>query len=77
MIDKLTTREQEVLVELAKDPHTYAAIQKRLGVSHITISRHISNMYDKTGTENRVQLLLWAFREAQVVVRRFPPLEEA
>jgi hypothetical protein len=35
------------------------------------VTTHLSTMYHKTGTENQVQLLRWAFREAQAIDRRF------
>ena len=61
----LTHREQEILVELAKGHDTVSVIADRLGFSSSAVTTHISNMCRKTGTKNKTQLLLWAFRTAR------------
>ncbi|MDH5377896.1 MAG: helix-turn-helix transcriptional regulator, partial [Gammaproteobacteria bacterium] len=53
---KLTTREKEV-AEAAIEGLANCSIAARLDVSEITIKKHMSRIFEKTGTRNRNQLI--------------------
>lgn len=72
MKPKLTMREQEVLVELAKGPANHAEVAERLGISRIALRGRLQDMRAKTGTESTVQLLLWGLRAAVPIATMFP-----
>jgi DNA-binding CsgD family transcriptional regulator len=52
--DPLTAREVEVLALVSAGDST-RAISRRLGISENTIKTHLTNVYRKTGSRNRVQ----------------------
>jgi DNA-binding CsgD family transcriptional regulator len=52
--EPLTRREQEVLALVANGEPT-SAISQRLGISENTIKSHLTSVYRKTGSRNRVQ----------------------
>jgi DNA-binding CsgD family transcriptional regulator len=52
---KLTKREKEVLYYLKKG-HTYKEIAEELFISINTINKHVKNIYQKTGVNNRASL---------------------
>lgn len=52
----LTRREREVLA-LARVRLTSNEIARRLGISSRTVEKHFANMYERTGTGNRWELL--------------------
>jgi DNA-binding CsgD family transcriptional regulator len=52
--DPLTPRELEVLALVAAGEPT-AAIAGRLGISENTVKGHLTHVYTKTGSRNRVQ----------------------
>lgn len=58
--DRLSRRELDVLALLASGK-TDAQIAAHLTISPRTVSTHISNMLNKTGFSNRIQLVVWAF----------------
>jgi DNA-binding NarL/FixJ family response regulator len=53
---ELTAREWEVL-ELLREGLSTRAIAERLGISAVTVRRHISAAHHKTGTHSRAELL--------------------
>lgn len=55
--NKLTERETEVFVLLANNVVSSADLGKELGVSHHTISNHLKNIFHKTNTGNKAELL--------------------
>jgi DNA-binding NarL/FixJ family response regulator len=57
----LTEREREVLIEIGLG-HANAEIAARLHMSEATVKSHISHLFDKLSTTNRVQLAIAAFR---------------
>ena len=61
----LTNREIEV-VRLVAEGRTDVEIGEALYISPRTVSTHISNMLNKTGTNNRVELTAWAIANAVV-----------
>lgn len=58
--DRLSRRELDVLALLTSGK-TDAQIAAHLTISPRTVSTHISNMLNKTGFSNRIQLVVWAF----------------
>lgn len=57
----LTTREQEVLTQLARGVNI-AAIGKALGISHHTVGDHVKNLYRKLNVSSRAEAALQARR---------------
>jgi len=57
----LTAREQEILSALV-DGSSNRDIAERLGVSEVTVKHHLNSIFDKCGTSNRVELVLFALR---------------
>ena len=55
----LTPRELEVVAAIV-DGLSNIAIGERLGISKETVKRHLSNIFDKTGAESRLQLSTFA-----------------
>ncbi|MCL2931364.1 MAG: helix-turn-helix transcriptional regulator [Trichodesmium sp. MAG_R03] len=55
----LSERELQVL-ELVADGLTNEKIAERLEISKRTVDNHISNIFSKTSTHNRVELVRWA-----------------
>jgi DNA-binding NarL/FixJ family response regulator len=64
-LDGLTEREREVLVEIGGG-HGNAAIAARLHMSEATVKSHVTHLFEKLGTTNRVQLAIAAFRAGLV-----------
>ncbi len=62
----LTQREVEVL-RLVAEGRTDAEVGEALYISHRTVSTHISNMLNKTGASNRVELTAWAIANEVVL----------
>lgn len=63
--DPLTPREQEV-VKLIAEGHTTDEIAGMLMISPHTVERHRSNVLDKLGLRNRVELARYAIRRGLV-----------
>ncbi|KMM17660.1 response regulator transcription factor [Synechococcus sp. GFB01] len=61
-VEALTSAEQRVLAELCRG-HSNKGIAASLVLSPRTVESHISNLLAKTGSANRIQLLLWALGE--------------
>jgi len=60
-LEKLTTREQEILGLIA-DGLSNQDIAQRLFISEYTVKTHISNMFRKLGLNDRVQAVLFALQ---------------
>jgi DNA-binding NarL/FixJ family response regulator len=60
-IDALTTREQEILAELAKG-RSNREIARALNVSEKTVKAHVSSVLAKLGVQDRTQAALLAVR---------------
>ena len=58
---KLTPREREVLYLVARGMNN-PEIGQRLYISLNTVARHMTNIFSKTGTANRVEAALYAER---------------
>ena len=62
---KLSEREVEIVEQLAKGL-TNQEIARVLSISKRTVDNHVSNIFNKTGTKNRVALLNWAMDHGKV-----------
>jgi DNA-binding NarL/FixJ family response regulator len=60
-LDALTSREREVLAELAKG-RSNREIARALGVSEKTVKAHVSSVLAKLGVQDRTQAALLAVR---------------
>jgi DNA-binding NarL/FixJ family response regulator len=56
---RLTTREREILRRVL-EADTNKGIAERLAVSEDTVKHHLTNIFDKTGASNRLELALFA-----------------
>jgi DNA-binding NarL/FixJ family response regulator len=63
--ETLSERELQVL-ELVAKGLTNEQIAKDLDISKRTVDNHISNILNKTNTENRVALVRWALQWGKV-----------
>jgi DNA-binding NarL/FixJ family response regulator len=63
-LDALTTREREVLAELAKG-RSNREIARALHVSEKTVKAHVSSVLAKLGVQDRTQAALFAVRHEQ------------
>jgi DNA-binding NarL/FixJ family response regulator len=66
---RLTRREAEIVVLLFNEGLPDRAIAERLSISPETVRRHMANIRDKTGADNRVEVILYA--------RQYPEILEA
>src|SRR6204780_382342 len=62
-LDALTTREREVLAELARG-RSNREIARALNVSEKTVKTHVSSVLGKLGVQDRTQAALFAVRHA-------------
>lgn len=57
----LTTRERELIIELAADPGAnYRKIAEKLNISEHTVRNHLTSIYGKLGVQNRLELFVYA-----------------
>jgi DNA-binding NarL/FixJ family response regulator len=61
----LSDRELQI-IELVATGLTNEKIAEQLEISKRTVDNHISNILNKTGTENRVALVRWALQWGKV-----------
>ena len=63
---KLTKREKEICYYLKKG-YTYKKIAETLFISINTVNKHVKNIYQKTGVNNRTVFASSAFRVAIII----------
>ena len=61
----LSTREIEI-IELVAEGLTNQEIAERLTISKRTVDNHVSNVFTKTRSKNRVALLNWAMDHGKI-----------
>ncbi len=61
----LSAREMEI-IELVANGLTNQEIAEKLTISKRTVDNHVSNMFTKTGSKNRVALLNWAMDHGKI-----------
>ena len=61
---RLSDKEQAVLLALIACPEGNEAMAERLNMTRGGVGLHLTNLYQKTGTTNKIQLLRWALSEA-------------
>ena len=61
----LSAREIEI-IELVAEGLTNQEIADRLTISKRTVDNHVSNVFTKTGSKNRVALLNWAMDDGKI-----------
>jgi two-component system nitrate/nitrite response regulator NarL len=64
----LTSREMEIVGEIAAGA-TNREIATRFRISEETVKRHLSNVFDKVGVSNRLELALYAISHKIVAAR--------
>jgi DNA-binding NarL/FixJ family response regulator len=65
--DNQTLSERELqVIELVAAGLTNQEISEKLEISKRTVDNHISNILDKTSTDNRVALVRWALQWGKV-----------
>ena len=60
-----SAREMEIIGSVA-DGLTNQEIAEKLTISKRTVDNHVSNMFTKTGSKNRVALLNWAMDHGKI-----------
>ena len=61
----LSAREMEI-IDLVAAGLTNQEIAEKLTISKRTVDNHVSNMFTKTGSKNRVALLNWAMDHGKI-----------
>jgi DNA-binding NarL/FixJ family response regulator len=64
-IDRLTDREEEVLLTIARG-RTNSEIAAELHISLSTVKTHIASLMAKLGARNRVEVAMWAYETRRV-----------
>src|ERR671919_1635324 len=64
-VESLTAREREIILRVGEGLKS-EAIAQRLGISEKTVRNHLSQIFDKLGVTDRLELLLYAYRQKLV-----------
>lgn len=64
-IEPLTSREEEVLITVARG-RTNAEIADELYISLSTVKTHLSSLMSKLGARNRVEIAMWAYETGRI-----------
>ncbi len=63
----LSPRELQIL-RMVTDSMETRHIGRELGISQETVKRHVTNLFNKTGTDNRTGLAMWAVKHGIVKI---------
>ena len=66
---RLSDKEQAVLLALIECVAGNEVMAERLGMTRIGVGWHLTNLYRKTGTTNKIALMRWSLREASRALR--------
>jgi len=66
-IEPLTTREEEVLLTVARGL-TNAEIADELHISLSTVKTHLASLMGKLGARNRVEIAMWAYETKRITI---------
>ena len=69
--DPVTQREREIIREVALGLRN-AEVARKLFISEVTVKRHLSNIFQKLGIRDRVELTLYAARMGIIGVHERP-----
>jgi DNA-binding NarL/FixJ family response regulator len=69
--DPITAREREIIREVALGRRN-AEVARKLFISEVTVKRHLSNIFQKLGVRDRVELTLYAARTGIIGVHERP-----
>ncbi len=64
-VDPLTSREEEVLLTVARGL-TNSEIATELNISLSTVKTHLASLMNKLGARNRVEIAMWAYETKRV-----------
>jgi DNA-binding NarL/FixJ family response regulator len=64
-IESLTAREREIILRVGQGMKS-DAIARQLAISEKTVRNHLSQIFDKLGVSDRLELLLYAYRQKLV-----------
>jgi DNA-binding NarL/FixJ family response regulator len=62
------TRQEAIILKMICEGEGTREILAELRIADDTLKRHLTNIYDKTGVDNRVQLVLFAIAKGLWVV---------
>lgn len=68
-MNRLTDKEQDVLVALVECGGQRDIMARQLNIRQATLNVHMTSLFRKSGATNSVQLLCWALREAKRTLR--------
>lgn len=72
----LTDREWQIAAAVVEGRDEYITLAKQIGISENTFKRHLTNIYDKLGIDNRFHLaIFWKDLEIAKLRRRIAELE--
>jgi DNA-binding NarL/FixJ family response regulator len=69
--DPITDREREIIREVALGLRN-AEVARKLFISEVTVKRHLSNIFQKLGIRDRVELTLYAARMGIIGIHERP-----
>lgn len=61
------THQEKIVASMIATGDRSGEIAKDLGISEATVKRHLLNICDKTGMENRTQIAIWWIRREHAI----------